>query len=189
MKNEVLDIIIPFIEATKNDRPINSENQLVPQMGGTKYLLGQMIRQLQILPNHYFISTKAKALWEQISTKDILCYHYRELVQCENEQEIPVNCYKNNSKIPHELRAKIGKQFIYRDVFHDEHMTPVNDIIERLIAIDTPNYENVSKVLNSIYICKMLKDEDRRLYPKYHRPSEISQIIDKIYTPAGIEIV
>lgn len=68
-------------------------------------------------------------------------------------------------------------------------MTPVNDIIERLTTIDTPNYENVSKVLNSIYICKMLKDEDRGLYPKYHRPSEISQIIDKIYTPAGIEIV
>lgn len=73
MKNEVLDIIIPFIEATKNDRPINSENQLVPQMGGAKYLLGQMIRQLQIPQNHYFISTKAKPLWEQISTKDILC--------------------------------------------------------------------------------------------------------------------
>ncbi len=189
MKNELLDIIIPFIVATKNSRPINSENQLVPQMGNTKYLLGQMIRQLWLPKDHYFVSKKAKTLWEQISTKDIFDYYYRKWVLCENEQEIVVNCYKNNSRTFNALRIKSGDYIVYKDVFHDEHMTPINDIIERLIAIDSPNYENVSDVLNSIYICKMLKDEDRMLYPKYHRPNDIKQIINNIYIPAGIEVL
>lgn len=189
MKNQVLDIIIPFILAAKDGQPISSENGMVPQMGGTKYLLGQMIRQLSIPKDHFFISKKAEALWKQISTKDILDYYYRETVLCENEQELIVKCYKNNSKVFSELRVKAGDCFIYRDVFHDEHMIPVNDIIEKLLAIDTPNYTNVSDVLNLIYICKMLKEEDRVLYPKYHRPSDINQIMKDVYAPAGIEVV
>lgn len=189
MKNQVLDIIIPFVIATKNNRPIDSENSMVPQMGNTKYLLGQMIRQLWIPKNHYFISKKAQMIWQQISTQDMFDYCYRHIVQCENDQEVSVNSYKNNSKTPHKLQVKSGDCFVYRDVFHDEHMTPVHDIIERLLSLDIPDYENVSKILNSIYICKMLKDEDRVLYPKYNRPAEISQIIDKVYMPAGIEII
>ena len=59
MKNQALDIIIPFVIATKNNRPIDSENGRVPQMENTKYLLGQMIRQLWIPKNAETESAKS----------------------------------------------------------------------------------------------------------------------------------
>jgi len=189
MNNAVLDVLIPFIVATKEEKAISSNDGIVPQMGGTKYLLGQMIRQLCFSRNHYFISKEAKELWEKISSKDIFDYNYRMPVLCENENNVIIKCFKNNSKCYKERTVKQKDFFVYRDVFHDEHMTPVNDIIERLLSLEVPNYENISEILNSIYICKMLKTEDRGLYPKFHRPFILENIVKEVYSPANIELI
>lgn len=191
--DKVLDTIILFIKAVKEKENIKSENETIPSIGNARYLLGQIIRQLRFdgdkYKDHYFVSKNAADKWKQISNKDIFEYYYRMTVYCENKEEIVIHKYKGSGKAFDELRIKSGDKFVYRDVFHDEHMIPVSDIIERLLALDEPNYENVGEILNSIYICKMLKDEDKKLKLKFHRPSDIRQVIEQVYKPAGIEVI
>ena len=191
--DKVLDTIILFIKATKEQENIKSENETIPSIGNARYLLGQIIRQLRFdgdkYKYHYFVSKNAADKWKQISNKDIFEYYYRMTVYCESKEEIVIHKYKGNGKAFDELQIKSGDKFVYRDVFHDEHMMPVSDIIERLLALDEPNYENVGEILNSIYICKMLKDEDKKLNLKFHRPSDIRQVIEQVYKPAGIEVI
>lgn len=191
MNNQVLDIIIPLIKASKYDEPIyQKENSYEFALGGTRYLLGQIIRQLWIPNEHKYISVAAKELWEKISNESISNYSYRSKVICTNKNKVTAYKYKNNGKNGEETELYDGICFTYNDIFHDEHMIPIADIIEKLYALDEPNYDNVSNVLNNLYTCIMLKDEDRKIYPKYHRSANsIDDIINGIYKKAEVYVL
>jgi len=56
-----------------------------------------------------------------------------------------------------------------------------------LLTINEPNRENVFEVLRDISVCRMLKEEDRRL-SRTKRPYDEKFIIEKLYYDKDIRI-
>lgn len=192
---KVLDIIIAFIKAVKKTQIIENDCQYyleddVNCLWGAKYLLGQILRQYRINKDHIFVSVAADKLWREITDgkEKIENYHYTKNVHV--YKECKLDLYKGASKHPSdkEKLIPVNGTFQYRQVFHDEHVIPIADIIEKLITFDDLNYENVQSVLNNIYICRMLKRENCGLSHK-GRSWSIKETIETTYRQHNIEIV
>ena len=96
--------------------------------------------------------------------------------------------YTGNGNVPREKRkVQRGDGFIFRDVFHDEHMIPISLIIDELVSLPNTNEDSVKAILGNIYICRILKSEDRTLPIKYKRPFDLQEVIS-MYNAGGIEI-
>ena len=182
----VLDIIISFVNACKKDKEhafIESDGK---KIWSANYLLNQILRQYYIDDNHILVSKKAQELWDKIAVEsDIKRFSYRNTFAA----KIDINLYMYfGAKKEGVLTQKNkGQKVVWNNIFHDEHTIPINIIIKELCALETLSYENVSKVLDKIYICKMLKEEDRNINQKCERSSNIVDVVEKIYNP-NIEI-
>ena len=191
-QNRILDIIINLLSGIKNDNQIleNVDDSHTMRLGGCSYLLNQTIRQYQIAQNHYFISEKAFELWIKISTDDIFKYTYRDKVVKNTDTEVMVDKYKGGEKTPFEkaLSLKKGDSFIYNDVFTDEHIVTVSNIIDELLDLPTYDYLSITKILDKIYICKMLKSEDHTIKNRSNRSTDYREVIVHDYSDVGIKI-
>ena len=196
---KVLDIIIALVKASKetpsnkNDEPSFYMNDGTDCLWGAKYLLGQVLRQYRIDGNHIFVSVAADNLWKEITDgkEEMENYHYTMGVPVHKEKYLEL--YKGAAKTPFNKGVfKEGNKFQYRQVFHDEHVIPIADVIEKLIALDDLNYENVKSVLNNIYMCRMLKSENIELNKgnRNKREWDVKKTIEEIYKEKHhIEIV
>ena len=189
-KNKVLDIIIEFVNAVKNEGRIEvKKNNKLYSIFSARYLLGQIIRQYEIPKNHYYISKSAQNKWKTLSNEDVWKYTHRNIVKCSAKNEVEIKKFKNNGREATVQKIKTGEKFVFNDVFHDEHIIPVKIIIEELLKIEKLSYSNVEEVLDKIYICRMLKEEDRSIDIKANRPFDFKKVIDEIYKPKGIKIL
>ncbi len=188
--NVVLDIIITFIKACqkKND-VIEPNEQSSFRIWKCRYLLGQILRNYQI-NDRYLITVAAKQTWEKITSKPIDHYHYREIVECDIDSDVILDRYiGNSSKKNGEIHTKEHPRFVYRDVFHEEHIIPLNMIIDELCELSEVTYETVIPILNKICICRMLKNEDRKIIEKKKRNyNSAKEIIEEVYRKYDIEI-
>lgn len=189
-KNIVLDIIIALTIGTKNDNRLECEmNNKKYRLNSAKYLLGQAIRQYQLPQSHILVSEKALELWQRISIDDIRTKQYRDNILCENNNEIFVQMYTGNKIESTAEKLVKGINFPFNNVFHDEHVIPIRMIISQLLALDSFTYENVELILSQMYICKILKTEDRQIKQKSIRPSCLIDAINSCYIPVGINVV
>lgn len=185
-KNEVLDIIISFVKACKKDKEHAYIECDGKRIWSANYLLNQILRQYYIDDNHILVSKKAQEVWNQIAVEeDIKRFNYRNTFTAKIDVEI--NMYFGAKKDGEKTLIKQGQKVIWNNIFHDEHTIPINVIIKELCSLETLNYANVSKVLDKIYICKMLKEEDRNIKEKRNRSSNIIEVVEKVYYP-NIEI-
>ena len=186
---KVLDIIIEFVKAIKNTPKINKDEAYFYMNDGknilwnAKYLLGQVLRQYAIKPNHKFISVRASKLWKEITDEEIDNYYYTKGVPV--HRETILNLYKGAEKEPSQkdIKFEVGQKFAYRQVFHDEHIIPIDMVIEKLCELESVNYENVQKILDNIYMCRMLKSENIKLNKgnKSKRNWNVIDTIEDIY--------
>ena len=95
-QNKILDIIINLLSGIDNNNSIVEEAEAGRQMtlNGCSYLLNQTLRQYAIQKSHYFISEKAGALWDKISTENILKYTYRDKVVKNTNDIVEIDKYK-----------------------------------------------------------------------------------------------
>ena len=129
MGNKVIGIIIDFIKAlqSEDNALVSTEGDSIYRISNPKYLLGQILRQYELKPCQYYFSTSAMLLWEKLSVQDMWAYYYRQYVHCENEEPVLISEYTGNGNVPRENRkVQRGDKFIFRDVFHDEHMIPIS---------------------------------------------------------------
>lgn len=191
-QNKILDIIINLLIGIKNNNLLSEkdDNNVTMSLGGCSYLLNQTIRQYQIAKSHYFISERAFELWNRISTDDILKYTYRDKVVKNTEYEVAIDKYKGSEKTPFakSLSIKKGDCFIYNDVFTDEHIVTVSNIIDELLDLPTYDYLSIIKILDKIYICKMLKCEDHIIRNRSNRSTDYREVIVHDYSDVGIKI-
>ena len=150
--NVVLDIIIEFVKAVKGAKKeivsvVNGKEYKIKAAG---YLLGQIIRQYNIPEDHYYISVAAENKWKELSNENIWDFVYRDSITCTSEVPICVEKYKNNEKTATKAEIIKGQNFIFRDIFHDEHIIPIRIIIENLINLEELCYQSVEKVLSNI---------------------------------------
>lgn len=193
MNNKSLEIIINLLIGIKNgnqivdeygvDQPIKIEN--------CKYLLGQVIRQLYLGEDKLFVTEKALEKWNKITDESIFKYCYRNNIVKTKDDYVEIDKYIGSSKklFKTDILLK-GDRFIYNDVFIDEHIVPVSDIIKALLGLENFNdYQSVSKILDNICICKMLKEESFNI-KTYNRDSlDYRCVIKNHYEPNGIRIV
>ncbi len=117
-------------------------------------------------------------------------FWYRDKVYNTKDNYVTISKYTGASNTPHEPEVlKKGESFYYREVFHDEHIVTINDIIDELLSLKDVTKENVISILDKIYICRMLKSEDRSLYPKRHRSTAVNEVLDGPYKEHNITVI
>jgi len=152
-----------------------------------KYLLNQVLRQIELSHQKCYISKNAETLWSSITEQSILDYWYQSKVVNSLSDNISIKIYKGaSSKSTEERLLKKGDSFKYREVFHDDHIIPINVIINQLLKLDQVDDESIMAIISKISICKMLKEEDREIRERCNRPFSENAVIDDIYLPNGI---
>ena len=190
----IFDAIIMLTKAIKNTPKTKNKNISYYsafdgyKFGNLKYILNQLLRQYDIPQDRIFISEEALNYWNSITNDDITKFNYTDKFTLKT----PLNeIYKGANKSPQTLDKPIeaGRKIEFRKVFHEEHIIPVDNIIKMLLALDENDltYNNVKKILDNIYICKMLKSENTTLSHK--RPNDVIEIVDTIYASKNINIV
>ena len=196
--NVAIDIIITFL---KNWHSYNENGTNYEYLGATtdkynaesinlwapRYLLGQILRQIPVTKK--YVSDAAQELWDQLTDEDIWKYNYQDKVQVPvKNQKTIVNRYSGASN--NALVESVGKDFIFREVFHDEHIIPIAVIIDELLKLKdgkiTP--ENIAKIIDKICICRITKEEDRKIKPRYKRSSDLSEAYETAYKPNKVKI-
>lgn len=165
-------------------------------IGNTNYLLNQFLRQIWIPKEHQLVSKRAHEKWIELglNDKDIRDFWYQKNVR--SQSDCPVKYFKGNSSVGEDGFIKAGQTFQYRSVFHEDHIVPIRDIIDSLIQLkltndDQKNKELVKEVLNRIYTCRILKEEDRnlnRIARQKRGSTNYRDIVEGIYKKAGVEI-
>ena len=64
----------------------------------------------------------------------------------------------------------------------------MKNIIDELLLLTEYNYASIEKILDKLYICKMLKGEDRAIANKKNRSTDYCEVIVFDYKDAGIEV-
>lgn len=146
-----------------------------------KYLIGQTIRQYKIPEENWYVSKEALSLFEKITEKrNIGDYTYQDKITV--QQKIEVGIYNGNKKDPSVRTLNKGEKIPYNSVFHDEHTIPVQRFVEDLLYMKkTIDSEKIKKKLDTIYICKILKKEDRKIPNSRKRQGDFKIIVDTIY--------
>ena len=187
-QNRIFDIIINLLEGIKSQNRLivhNKDKEMV--LNGCAYLLNQTIRQYQVPQSHYFVSKKAQELWNQISTDSIFNYTYQNKVTKNIDGTVIIEKFRGGERNPYATTSISRRdKFTYKDVFTDEHIVTVSNIIDELLALPVYDYTSIEKILNKIYICKMLKHEDRSIANKKDRSTDYREVIIFDYRNADI---
>lgn len=188
-RNSIDSAIVIIVELLKILQSEETQDHYRIEKKGSKYLLSQTLRQLNLPESRYYISEKAYEKWKEISDKNIFDYYYQSRVTNEFK-DLTLPLYVGASKNSMGDRTiKKGATFTFRQVFHDDHIIPIKQIIIKLMELKTPNYDNVMPILKRIGICRMLKKEDRSIKNKSKRPFDEEKIINTIYQDSGITIM
>lgn len=170
-----------YIKSEYNGRDVSIWN--------CNYLLNQVLRQISIPDENKLVSKAARKLWNEIDpegNKNINDYYYHEKIIA-TKSGAKIKIYKGANKNPTEEKVlNKGDSFIFKDVFHLEHVVPISKIIDELIKLDEQeelNYETLNDVINKIYVCRMTKEEDRGIKAKYNRGDTLDykEVIEKYY--------
>lgn len=192
MKNEVvLDIILCLISGYNKLKVKGCKKDI----GGLRYLLGQSIRQYDIPKKNYHISEGAKKRWEELSSDPIEKYWYRKKVEC-NKLQFPklYKVFRGSESEGKEIEIKPGGSFIFRDMFHEEHIIPVALILDKMInetnSIDRTAIQNL---LENMHMCIILKEEDRDINHYLGRTArrtlDFASNVKNIYDKRGIKLL
>ncbi len=156
---------------------------------GLRYLLGQTIRQYGIPQENHHVSVAAINLWNELSQKPICDYHYQDRVNCDNlKNEKMVNTCKGSSRQITQITLKPNGHFVFRDLFHEDHVIPVSLIMEKLLNLSDINEVSIKNCLNKMHICVLLKEEDRKIGRTRGRSLDYGQVIRDVYNKAGIQV-
>lgn len=153
-----------------------------------RYITGQLVRDVILPDENYYVSEKAKELWESMSDDNIFDVMFTQTFKVKRDVDLPQ--YVGSAKEPREIKHfSAGKSVQYRSVFHDEHIVPVVHVVDKLydLSLEELTPENVEKILLTLVICKILKEEDRKLPRK--RFETFQENYDKVYKPNGITLI
>ncbi len=173
LNGPLIDIIMSALKGIQ----LNCEN-MIPY----RYLLNQAIRQYIIPDENWHLSVKAKALWESItSEKHIEKYNYKQLIDCDRANQTHAKKFDGANSKGSDIKIKRGDKISFNKLFTAEHMTPVADIIKELESLPAITPANVEAVLDKIHICRVTKEEDKSIQPKYGRGTNYNNIIAGAY--------
>lgn len=158
MKNEaIIDSILCLLKGYQAEMTERTKKSL-------KYLISQSIREYDIPSVNWHLSEKAHHRWNELSTEDIMEYHYRDIVICDKLSEDKTYLmYKGASKTGSPQTLSNGSPFPFNNMFHEDHVIPVSLIFAEMVKMKTVSRKAIEELLNGMHICILLKEEDRDL--------------------------
>lgn len=151
------------------------------------YLIGQTIRQYDIPKDNRHISQAAQQLWDRLTTANISDYHYRNWVTCDNLKDPVTLCLFNGAnKNGDPKEFKNGDKFMFRQLFHEDHVIPVSLIFKELVMNTQLNYSDIENLLNKMHLCVILKNEDKILGRTAGRTLSFEETIENVYKKNNI---
>ena len=155
---------------------------------GIKYLLGQIIRQVGVPDDRKHLSEKALEKWKKLGLEenDIWNYNYQDKITVDTP--VCIESFKGSEKESTTVEINGKGDFAFNDVFHDEHIVPIHDILKELLDLskDKLTKDKIAEYLDKIHICRILKSEDKAIHPSYNRGYELDykKIYENIYKNA-----
>ena len=196
--NVAIDIIITFLKNWHSydengttygylGAPTDKYNAECINLWSPKYLLGQILRQIPVTKK--YVSNAAQELWNQLTDEDIWKYNYQDKVQVPVKNQKTI-VYRYSGASNNASVGSVGKDFIFRDVFHDEHIIPIAVIIKELLNLKNSEItpEKVAEIIDKICICRITKEEDRKIKPRYKRSPKLSEAYETAYKPKKVII-
>lgn len=182
LDNEVIDFIIYLIDShNKTNKSTTSQPYSIKN--SAKYILRQIIRQMSIPHENMYVSQEALTLWVSKTNDNIKEKQYRDWVKCKADwYDRPV--YIGAEKEPRKtVPTYKDNRFRFNEVFIDEHIVPVETIIQHLLKLntnDTDIKKQIESILSNLNICKLLKKENAALN-KYKRPINVNEVFKTEY--------
>lgn len=168
-------------------KAIDESEQNEKDLSSIRYLLGQTIRAYKLPSQNIHISHGAYELWNKLTTSNIDNYTYRESVTCDKLTEEGIyKIYKGGSKTGIDYKIVPGGKFCFRDIFHVDHVIPVSFIQKELLNLKTINEEAIIAILNKMHLCRILKEEDRRLDRIANRTFDFNETIQNVYNKQNV---
>ena len=187
----VFNTIKTYIDMIHNNQNELTINNIT--LNSPSYMISQLVR--HISTKHWYISQKASDLWDKLSKDDIWKYAYTNSVNYDFTEPITLPQYVGASKTPRSYlnlpqEKKSKNKFIFREVFHDEHITDIKSIVNKLLSMSDTELteENVTNLLNGVSIARILKDENNLLSKSYNRGITYDKTIH-YYNEAGIILI
>ena len=215
-QNEVFDLIITLLKPMKNEKDIEcvEGGNIYRIYSDDNYLLNQTLRRYYQGEDKILISEKAKNLWNQLFDENqivekkkgkekvqkiIRNFSYNDKITVDKKPNVKIDRFSGNKKTLEKdgLEIEENQKIQYNDIFHDEHIIPLEMIINELKEIENPEineetYKKLKEILDKIYICKMLKSEDRDLMDSRKRNStNVVEVVEINYwtrTNSGVPI-
>ena len=193
--NTIFNIIRDLVFGSLNNQLITTYEGSEYNLKNTHYLLGQVLRQIELPKERILVSNSTLELWNKLGLdiNDIYNCEWKKKIISNNDNVI-VYEYNGASKTPKDIKGRTlmkGDYFEYRAVFHDEHIIPINVIINGLkeLAIKKElTDDKIKELIDKIYICKLTKEEDRKISKKCNRPLELLECYQEVYKNCSITI-
>lgn len=197
------DIILALIKACKDEEnfyALSGPKNHNIKLGNSFYLLNQVVRNLWNQKGHKCVSKKALELWNNLNIEKPIFDFYNQLpVYYKNLNPVYIKLYKGASNTPYfegNIQClKKNDHFKFREAFHIEHIVPINIILEQLLELDLSLdketlYNKLNFIVDKIYVCFILKEEDRKLnkISKSKRSDNYLEVLENDYKKANIEI-
>ncbi|MBR6021746.1 MAG: hypothetical protein IK066_04940 [Kiritimatiellae bacterium] len=186
----IINSLLCLLKAYKTEMSLPEGDLQKVIQKSLKYLISQSIRQYALPKAHYHLSRGAHARWEKLSIEDIMQKNEQDHVFCDKLE----GCSR-------QYRLFVGAErtgtptmiteegFIFRQMFHKDHVIPVSMIFEKMVTMDHADAQKIRTLLNTMHICTILKEEDHRIGRTKGRSLNYRKTIDDVYTPAGIELM
>lgn len=168
----LIDVIVSALKGKK----LGIDNMIA-----YNYILNQAIREYIIPDNNWHLSEAAKELWDSITSDHIEMFDYNQPITCDRANQTPAIKYTGGNSKGKDVKIGKNDTMAFNKLFTAEHMTPVADIIKELKALDDITPENVKAILDKIHVCRVTKEEDRNIKPKYGRGTDIEKIKRNAY--------
>lgn len=175
-KNDVLDIIIDLVHGVQSednavkgswkDRELAiGSARYIKKSGLARELLNKTLRFYRIPDENLFVSKKAFEVWKEITDISIWDYHDLQAIKLDNCEKIVLKTKKFEQIELIRGEKKTTPSIQFNQVFHTEHLTDINSVIDSLCALKGAelNYANVMKILDKICMARILKEEAANL--------------------------
>ena len=191
------DVLIGLIRGCQAENCLEGPPGLGRVMTGSRYLLNQSLREVSVPQDHKCVTKGADDLWNALEVGGSIfdCWGNKRVVY-RNKRPVMVKWYKGAHGKPfEESEIFLGDQwgsFLFRHAFHIEHIIPIERFVDWLVKIDLGQgvekvYQDIEEILDGIYVCFMLKEEDRNI-PRTRRPDTLEEILERTYRANEVEI-
>lgn len=188
MNKCIIASIVVMLKGYQRLKASSNSNKM--HISSLKYVLGQTVRAYKVPQKQIFISQAAEKRWNELTSSNINNFDYKQSFKCDQlKQSITCKMYKGSQKNGQNVQIHPNDKVCFNDMFHVDHIVPVKLIMDELLKLTQINSQNVSNILQKMYLCRMLKEEDRLLGRTAGRTLCYKNNIINIYNANNIFVI